>query len=231
METKSKNDLSNMEQKELSKLSNDDSIVIKPENKGGAAVILSTGHYQSMIMQHLLDENTCKKLDYCIDSKIQSNLLTFLRKYKMSFTEPEWKFLNDKLHEVSNFYGLPKIHKSMVLESAINTQNSEIIEMFEPNDLKLRPIVRGPNCPKRKLSQLIEILLKPFLKHIKSLICDSLDFLNKCPRDVDEDTEIVTFDVISLYASIPHEFGLEAIDDFLTNIRRTYIQDLERNLF
>ena len=94
-------------------------------------------------MQHLLDENTYKKLDSCIDSKIQSNVLRFLRKYKMCFTEPKWKFLNDKHHEVSNFYWLPKIHKSMIIESAINTQNSEIIEIFEPNDLKLRPIVGG----------------------------------------------------------------------------------------
>ena len=127
METKSKSNLSNMEQNELSKLSNDENIVIKPAVKGGAVVILSTGHYQSMIMQHLLDENTYKKLDSCIDSKIQSNLLRFLRKYKMCFTEPEWKFLNDKHHEVSNLYGLPKIHKSMIIESTINTQNSEII--------------------------------------------------------------------------------------------------------
>ena len=104
----------------------------------------------------------------------------------------------------------------MVIESAINTQNSKIIEIFEPNDLKLRPIIGGPKCPTRKLSQLIDILLKPFLKRIKSFIRDSLDFLNKCPRDVDENTEIVTLDVISLYTSIPHEFGREAIDYFLT---------------
>ena len=76
----------------------------------------------------------------------------------------------------------------MVIESAINTQNSEIIEMFEPNDLKLRPIIGGPKCTTRKLSQLIDILLKPFLKRIKSFVPDSLDFLNKCPRDVDENT-------------------------------------------
>ena len=31
-----------------------------------------------------------------------------------------------------------------------------------------------------------------------------------------ENTEIVVLDVISLYTSIPHEFGLEAIDYFLT---------------
>ena len=59
-----------MKQKELSKLSNNETIVIKPAEKGGAVVILSTGHFQSMIMQHLSDENTYKKLDPCTDSKI-----------------------------------------------------------------------------------------------------------------------------------------------------------------
>ena len=73
METKFKSNLSNMEQKELSKLANDETIVITLAEKGEAVVILSTGHYQSMIMQHLLDENTYKKLDSCIDSKIQSD--------------------------------------------------------------------------------------------------------------------------------------------------------------
>ena len=127
-------------------------------------------------MQHISDENTYKKLDFCIDNKIQSNLLKFLRQHKMRFTKLEQKFLNHKHHEVSNFYGLPKVHKSMIIESAINTQKSEIIEIFETNDLKLRPIVGGPKCLTRKLSQLIDILLKPFLKHTKSFICDSLDF-------------------------------------------------------
>ena len=75
------------------------------------------------------------------------------------------------------------------------------------------------------------MLLKPFLKCIKSVICNSFYFLNKCPRVVDENTEIVTFDVISLYTSIPHEFGLEAIDYLALSVRSTYIQDLKRNLF
>ena len=72
----------------------------------------------------------------------------------MCFTEPEWKFLNDKHHEANNFYELAQTHKSMVIDSAINTQNSEITNIFEPNDPKLRLIVDGPKCPTRKLSQL-----------------------------------------------------------------------------
>ena len=75
----------------------------------------------------------------------------------------------DKQHKVSNSYGHLKIHKSMITESTINIQNSEIIEIFEPTDLRLKPIVGGPKYPTRKLSQLTDILLKYFLKHIKSL--------------------------------------------------------------
>ena len=50
MEATCKSNLSNMEQKKLSKLTNDETIVIKPADKGGAVAILSTGHQQSMIM-------------------------------------------------------------------------------------------------------------------------------------------------------------------------------------
>ena len=121
-------------------------------------------------MQHLLDKNTYKKLDSCINKKIQSNLLRFLRQHKMCFTEPECKFLNHKHHEVSSFYRLPKIHKSTIIESAINSEDSEIIEIFETSDLKLRPVDAGPKCPTRKPSQLIDILLKLFLKHSKRFL-------------------------------------------------------------
>ena len=48
----------------------------------------------------------------------------------MFFRDPEWKFQTDKHHEIRNFSGLPKIHKSMITESTINTQNSKIIESF-----------------------------------------------------------------------------------------------------
>ena len=50
--------------------------------------------------------------------------------HKMCITEAESKFLNHKHHEVRNFYGLSIIPKSMIIESAINTPNSEIIEIF-----------------------------------------------------------------------------------------------------
>lgn len=98
-------------------------------------------------MPNLLGEDTYKKLDSCISNKMQSNLLRFLRLYKLCLTEPEWKFVNDKHHEVRNFYKLPKIHKSKIIKLTINTQKIEIIDVFGPNYLKLRPIVDSSKCP------------------------------------------------------------------------------------
>ena len=70
MDISSKNNLSKTEQSELSKLINDKTIIIKPADKGGAVVVLSTEHYKTMIMQHLDDTNTYKKLGLNIDMKI-----------------------------------------------------------------------------------------------------------------------------------------------------------------
>ena len=48
-------------------------------------------------------------------------------------------------------YGLTEVHKSDIIEPAINTQKNEVFEIFEPNDLKIRPIVGSPTCLTRKL--------------------------------------------------------------------------------
>ena len=178
MEAKSKSNFSNMEQKELSKLINDKTIAVKPANKEEAVVILSTGHYQSMITHLLLDQKKYKNPESCIANKLDSKLQRFLCHHKMCFTEPEWKCLNDKRHKVRNFQGPPKIYKCLIVKSVINTQNSELMGIFEPNDVKLRSVVGGPKCTPRELTQLIDILLKPFLNHIKSYIRSSLDFFN-----------------------------------------------------
>ena len=124
------------------------------------------------------------------------------------------KYLNEVDYDTSNFYGLPKILKSRLIINAIKEQNSEVVSINEPQDLKVRPIVGGPKCPTRKLSELIDTLLKSFLKHVKTYVRDSIDFLNKCDRNTDGNTVIATFDVVVLYTNIPHTFELEAVRYF-----------------
>ena len=37
------------------------------------------------------------------------------------------------------------------------------------NDLKRRPIAAGPACQTHRISNLLDILFKPFIKHVPSL--------------------------------------------------------------
>ena len=200
---------------ELRNLMNQSDSVIKKADKGGAVTVLSKNHYRAMIYEHLSNQNTYQKLDKNLDPTIMKKLKKLLNKRKSIFTVKEFKYLNEADYNTSNFYGLPKIHKSQLITNAIKEQNSEVVSINEPQDLKVRPIVGGPKCPTRKLSELIDALLKPFLKHVKSYIRDSIDFLNKCDRNTDGNTVIATFDVVGLYTNIPHTFGMDAVRYFL----------------
>ena len=142
-------------------------------------------------------------------------LKKLLNKHKSIFIVKEFKYLNEADYSTNNFYGLPKIHKSQLITNAIKEQNSEVVSINEPQDLKVRPIVGGPKCPTRKLSELIDALLKPFLKHVKSYIRDSIDFIIKCDRNTDRNTVIATFNVVGLYTNTPHTFGMETVRYFL----------------
>ena len=56
-----------------------------------------------MIMKHLDDASTYRKLDMDIDMKVNKNLNKHLKKYDKCFTESDQKFLREKFSETSNF--------------------------------------------------------------------------------------------------------------------------------
>ena len=61
------------------------------------------------------------KIQYKYTYKYNTNTK---HKYNRWFIESEQKFLNEKSFETSNLYGLPKFHKSKVIEAAIHSQNT-----------------------------------------------------------------------------------------------------------
>ena len=90
-----------------------------------------------------------------------------------------------------------------------------MITVIDPEDLKLRPIVAGPACPTHRLSHLLDILLRPFLVHVKSHIKNNLEFLNKLPSKLGATEVLVTLDIVSLYSNIEHNLGLTAIQYYV----------------
>ena len=151
--------------------------LIKEADKGGAVTVLIKNNYGAVIYKPLYNQNIYQKLDQNFDPAIKKKLKKLLiNKWKTIFTDKDFSYLNETDYNTSNFFGLPnKIHKSRLITNVIK----EVVDINEPQDLTVRPIVRGPNCPNRKLSELIDTSLKPFLKHVKSYIRDSIDFLNK----------------------------------------------------
>ena len=146
-----------------------------------------------------------------VTKKVFKDLEKLVAKISNCLLKEEQDFLIKFSISTSNFYGLPEVHKSKFIQEAIQVQNSEYIKIYEPSDLTLRPIVADPNCPIRRLSNLVDVLLKPFLIHIKSYIKDNRDFLAKCSKENKWDTILTTFGAVELYSNIPHEYDLEAI--------------------
>ena len=108
-----------------------------------------------------------------------------------------------------------KIHKSKIICQEAKAQNKPYIKVLRPADFKFRPIVAGPICPTSRLSNFVDLLIKPFTSHVQSYLRDTIDFLNYLPQIVPENTILASFDVTSLYTNITHELGVHSIKFWL----------------
>ncbi len=65
-------------------------------------------------------------------------------------------------------YGLSKIHKSQVIIQETTKQNSDCVHVPRPEDLTFWSIIAGPICLTHKLSNLIDLILKPMITKLPS---------------------------------------------------------------
>ena len=99
------------------------------------------------------------------------------------------------------------------MHKATKEQKKEVINISEPKNVNLRPKVGETKCPTIRL----DLNLKLLTKHPKSKIKDNIKFLKACKQNVTADTVLATFDVYSLCTNTQHEFGLRAIEYFVSN--------------
>lgn len=196
-------------------LKNDPSIIIKNADKGGAIVIMDRDHYKEMSLSQLQDHQFYTKMEQNEDRRTMLKIEKLTRKYQDNLTDNEIEYLTKYEVKSSNFYGLHKIHKCKNIQENVKKCNSTYIKLPRPNDLKLRPIIAGPASSTQRLSNMLDIILKPLCTKVTSYVRDDMDFLNYIPQTVPGDTILVTFDVSSLYTNIPHILGLEAIQYWL----------------
>ena len=138
--------------------------------------------YKGMVETILNNETYYSELNTHPEKDLQLKYKKFLKKYKSQMTEKEFDYLQNFEAKTSNFYGLPNVHKCKQINEKCKLTKSGYVEITEKvHDLKLRPIVAGSSCHTHRLSNLLDILLRPYTKHVTSYLRDTSDFLNNLP--------------------------------------------------
>lgn len=185
--------LTDTERVTLRKLSKDDSIIIKPSDKGGSIVVMGKQYYIDECLRQLGDQNYYKKLDnpiYIDNIKPINNILKELVKEKY-LTDAQFEFLCSKTDcRPRIFYILPKVHK-------------EVGSWPSPYMPPGRPIVSDCSSESYLVSQYIDSFLTPLSNKHPSYLKDTTDFLLKVTnKPIPENVLLVTGDVTSLYTNM-----------------------------
>lgn len=180
---------------------NPDIVAIRTD-KGAHTAVMNVSDYNTKLEQHLADN---------VYVQIDVNPLAFLVSREIDLVDqlmvfPKIKSLSDRLVfqpnilSLSKFYGLPKIHKT---------------------NIPLRPITSTVNSPGYFLGKLFYRMLDTIFPRTTHHIKDSYEFVEFINNvQINENDILVSFDVVSMYTSIPFELVFELImkksNDFLT---------------
>ena len=98
--------------------------------------------------------------------------------YRSNLTEREVDYLTNFKWQSSNIYYTPKFHKCKTIQEAIVLSTDDYIEVFQPEDLKARPIISGAESPTQRLSCYIKNLLKTIFHCLSTYVKDDWDFFD-----------------------------------------------------
>ena len=179
------------ERKALKELKKDESIIILPADKGKATVILDRKEYDEKISAMLSDTNTYKELKRDPAPALESKMNDMLISFKKSGSLPlaMHRKLRSSAGKTPSFYGLPKIHKT---------------------GIPLRPIVSFIGSPTYNLSNYLVTVLSPMVGKSSSFVKNSKEFAGFISsQTIETGRVLVSFDVTSLFTSIPIERAIE----------------------
>ncbi|XP_073429861.1 uncharacterized protein [Dendrobates tinctorius] len=191
-----RHNLSPVEKQAISSLRDNPNIIIKPADKGGAIVVMNKNQYVTEIQRQLSDTNTYRKVHTDPTFQIRRKIDQILDKHmQLKTIDAKTRTFLTNQHPITPvLYTLPKIHKNL-------------------HNPPGRPIVASTDSILNPLSIFLEKILTPFTHTTKSFILDTGDFLNKIRsiNSVSPSSILCTFDVNSLYTSITHDKGIEAV--------------------
>uniref|UniRef100_A0A8C5PYY2 Reverse transcriptase domain-containing protein n=1 Tax=Leptobrachium leishanense TaxID=445787 RepID=A0A8C5PYY2_9ANUR len=184
----------------LQDLSSDSTIAIRPADKGGAVVVMDYTYYRNEILQQLSDSTIYRRLTHDPTKEYSDKIASLVEMGLQAgyITDSIATFLVVKHPITPVLYTLPKIHKNLQTPPG-------------------RPIVSARGS-----------LLEPIGKYIDSVTKDTMSHLATCIKDTPHFLErikslhlppspwlMATLDVKSLYTIIPHDAGIQCVQQVL----------------
>ena len=177
----------------LKELQSDQTIVIKSADKGSGIVIEDTQQYVRDGLDHLSDKTIYEEVDMDPTNPLTDAITKFVcTMYQEGIIDSTTK-------------------EYLTLET-VRTQQSYFLKKIHKTPIAVRPIVSGCGGPTEKISQLIDLHLKPHVPKIKSYLKDSghlISLIESTP--IPKNYTLATIDVKSLYLNIPHQDGMNAV--------------------
>ncbi|XP_061388861.1 uncharacterized protein LOC133323976 [Musca vetustissima] len=182
-------------------LKHNNDILILNADKGNVTVAITKEDYQARMNNIISDmmsyqrinkdptTSLIKKNNELVEELYKNNIICAIERRK----------LKSDVATAPRLYGLPKIHKE---------------------NYPLRPICSSINSPSIQLCKYMVKILKNLTINSKYNVRDSIDFKKKITNlTVGENDKMVSFDVISLFPSIPVNLGIKIIEEKWDEIR------------
>lgn len=204
--------LSKLELSIIHKLAKDKSIVIKKADKGASIVIWLTEDYEREGLRILSDILTFECITEEADkfrkaAEHEASLLCAATRMQTITPKRRDSGIQRK-KKMSNIYFLPKVHKG------INP---------DTGTYKGRPIVSACAAPTKMIDLILTEIFTPLLDLLPERLKDTKAFLRylSSKTRIPDGTQLISFDIESLYPSIPQSEAIEVMVNFLNEHRHT----------
>ena len=184
------------ERKIIEKLYNNPDLVVLRQDKGRGVVILDRPKYINK-GETFLNSPEFDKLDSDPTKAFQRQVQETLLSMKNKFNKKLYKKLYRSSSRPGLYFGLAKVHK--------------LKDSTDVDQLPLRPVISNIGTATYELSKYLAELLKPLTKSEYS-IDSTKDFVDRIKtKCINQEFVVISFDMVSLFTSVPLDFTIELI--------------------